>query len=564
MPSPIVFLFVALAIATSGEYVRSEPPFHLKNLDALEKSLRQGDHRLETTDSLEVLAVRGEFESAQVLIKAREDLAAVRFRIHSDPKNPAPAPQVTAGFLGFVPIRNGTSETEPHDLIALAPTELPDPILEEATISVAKGNNQPLWLTVEVPRDCPPARYAYSVEVSASGVTQDIPLHVEVVPVTLPAEQSLLVSNWVYLDAVQKAHGLERWSEAFWQKLEEYAAFLSAYGQNVIFTPIFELIGVQEMGEGQYTFDFANFDRWVELFQRAGLARRIEGSHLATRESWEAPSFRGLSLIIRDERGNPVYRQFPDAHGEEYTNLLSQLLPALQNHLEERGWLDRYLQHVSDEPIESSIENYLNLMTNLRRFAPKLRATDATAVLDAFSATDVPVVSLEQVDKHFDFIMGHKADGKEVWFYTCINPRGPFLNRLIDFHLIRTRLLHWINFHYDLPGYGHWAANFWPENPLEQVEVFDSQPPLPPGDTHIMYPGKNRLLSSIRLEAMRDGIEDHELLRLLAKKEPETASALAANVVRNGSDYVRETGEFRNFRRQLIRALSEEPKAASH
>lgn len=139
MASRIVFLVVGLAIVVLCEPVHSEPPFHLRNLDALEKSLRQGDHRLETTDPLEVLAVRGEFESAQVLIKAREDLAAVSFRIFSDPKNPTPAPQVTAGFLGFVPIRSGTSETEPHDLIALAPTELPDPILEEGTISVARG-----------------------------------------------------------------------------------------------------------------------------------------------------------------------------------------------------------------------------------------------------------------------------------------------------------------------------------------------------------------------------------------------------------------------------------------
>ena len=35
---------------------------------------------------------------------------------------------------------------------------------------------------------------------------------------------------------------------------------------------------------------------------------------------------------------------------------------------------------------------------------------------------------------------------------------------------------------------------------------------LPAGDTHVIYPGKNGPLSSLRFEAHRKGIEDYELL----------------------------------------------------
>ena len=49
---------------------------------------------------------------------------------------------------------------------------------------------------------------------------------------------------------------------------------------------------------------------------------------------------------------------------------------------------------------------------------------------------------------------------------------------------------------------------------------------LPGGDSWIVYPKNGKLYSSIRLEAMRDGIADYTLLQMLAQKEPDLAKEL--------------------------------------
>jgi len=65
------------------------------------------------------------------------------------------------------------------------------------------------------------------------------------------------------------------------------------------------------------------------------------------------------------------------------------------------------------------------------------------------------------------------------------------------------------------------------------------------------------LLSSIRFEAMRDGIEDCELLRLLAEKSPEKARALAERMVPKMSRPEKDVARFRRARRELLAALGD-------
>ena len=51
-------------------------------------------------------------------------------------------------------------------------------------------------------------------------------------------------------------------------------------------------------------------------------------------------------------------------------------------------------------------------------------------------------------------------------------------------------------------------------------------PNLPPGDTHIVYPGKEGPLSSIRFDMMRAGLEDYEKLLVLTQETQKAAKQL--------------------------------------
>ena len=75
-----------------------------------------------------------------------------------------------------------------------------------------------------------------------------------------------------------------------------------------------------------------------------------------------------------------------------------------------------------------------------------------------------------------------------------------------------------------------------------------------------MYPKEGKLLSSIRLEAMRDGICDHELLSMLAERGAASAAkaqALAAESVEDFNRYDTDIARFRARRLKLLQALEQ-------
>ena len=80
---------------------------------------------------------------------------------------------------------------------------------------------------------------------------------------------------------------------------------------------------------------------------------------------------------------------------------------------------------------------------------------------------------------------------------------------------------------------------------------------LPGGDAWICYPARDKILSSIRLEAMRDGIYDYELLKMAAAKDPEKVKEMARQVVYRFDLYDMNVEAFREKRRMLLEMVSE-------
>jgi hypothetical protein len=78
----------------------------------------------------------------------------------------------------------------------------------------------------------------------------------------------------------------------------------------------------------------------------------------------------------------------------------------------------------------------------------------------------------------------HQQSGGEVWFYTCLFPRGKYANRFIDFSLLKVRLLQWVNFRYGLTGFLHWGGNYWSPDPIHETG-----PPLGSGPDSMLPPG---------------------------------------------------------------------------
>jgi hypothetical protein len=176
------------------------------------------------------------------------------------------------------------------------------------------------------------------------------------------------------------------------------------------------------------------------------------------------------------------------------------------------------------------------------------------------SNCDVWVPQLGRFDDQMALLKQRIESGRAVWFYTCLYPQKRYLNRLMDFPLIKVRLLQWLDFRYGFTGFLHWGGNSWTPKPLldTQPVIDDNTELLPPGDAFIVYPDREHVTvrSSIRFETMRAGIEDYEMLRALKARDPAAAEQIAASAVSSFTEYVRDAATFRSIEQRLLEALS--------
>jgi len=518
-------------------------------VDPLAKVFRDARPPAEKPAAPEAIAAGNEYESLQLVLRSNGPLTNLRARV-------ADLPEAVVNFVGFVPVRANTRNTPDAELVRKAPAEFPDPLLPPSLEKLDAASSLPIWITIRVPKDKQPGRYKARLLVEADQRRIEHPFVLRVAEVRLPDKRNLWITNW--FSAVgrrfQNFHGVADFGEKHWETLEHYAEMMAAHRQNVVLTPIYNLIDFKAGPNGTLAFDFSRFDRWVRLFQEAGVIGLIEGSHLAGRAGWTAEKF---DVRIRVVNEGKVASQTAHPDDPKVENFLSQLMPALEKHLAEKGWLDIYLQHLADEPIRQNAESYRVLAALVKKYAPRIRRVDANHYRELAGALDVWVPQLNYYDQSYDFYRQRQKAGEEVWTYTCLAPTGTYPNRLIDYSLLKVRLLHWLNFRFGATGYLHWGWNQWSiKDPFADVEPPHGRGHLPPGDGWIVYPSEEHvLLSSIRFEAMRDGIEDYELLRLLSGQSPQKAQALAERMIPKMSAPERNVARFRQARRELLAAL---------
>jgi len=460
---------------------------------------------------------RNEIESAQLALRSDRDLENVTVRV-SPLRHTAGAAflseeQFRWNLVGYVPVKKNSPETPPSERLREAPFAAPDPLLEDRTFALKAGETRPIWLTLNVPEQATPGEYRGTVTVETPQGRASLPVEVAVYPFALPAARHLYVTNWFSLDAIARAHQLSLWSEEFWKVLERYARSMAEHRQNVVLTPL-SAITLYREEDGSLSFDYSRLDRFIQLFDRFGVADRIELSHPGGfgEGGWESPVIRLHSLAATDRRtGQSLSLEAKEA--------LPPFLKALEGHLAEKGWLDRVCIHVADEPAEHNRASWMEASELIHRAAPRLKRIDAIETTGFGETLEIWVPKLNHLRNWMKEYEAARHRGAELWFYTCCHPFGYYPNRFIDYPLIKTRILHWLNWRFQLAGYLHWGLNFWTANPFEDL----NDASLPPGDSFIIYPGKSGPLSSIRWEAMRDGLEDYEYLWLLS----DTFAALA-------------------------------------
>jgi hypothetical protein len=560
------FLTVIVAYALSVMTALAAPPESLRTwfVDSLIKVFPSdvpGTHRLVTP---EFWCARNQQVSVQLAVRSVAPLLAMTVEVPPlDMRSGGKITDVRVRQVGYVVVGSHTPDTPPEELVGQAPGWYPDPLLD-FPLDLEARRTHAVWVTVRVPAEAQAGIYRGAIRLRAGNrLVASAPFRLRVTAATVPEQRSLKVTNWFGLDdkVSQQFYGVSAFSEEWWALVENVARVMADHRQNVILTPLMELIQPRVEGS-EIRYNFANFDRWVETFKKAGAIGYIEGGHLLGRSgesyegSLEIPTFQLVGGQIRKESLPP-----DDPRVEQF---LASFLGALNAHLEEKGWKSIYFQHILDEAHGPEPPYYRKFAEVVRRYLPGIPTMDAVDAAhmpeELQENCDIWVPQLGRFDDQMDLLRRRIESGREVWFYTCLVPNGRYLNRLLDYPLLKVRLLHWLNFRHNLVGFLHWGGNYWTPEPMKDTQpvINANTTLLPPGDAFIMYPdpANKSVFSSIRFEVMREGIEDYELLRLLKAKNPAEANRLAEAAIVSFTEYVRDPVAFRKLQRELLEALA--------
>lgn len=556
----LIYLFASIWLCACHGF---EADITFQYVDPLNKVLPEG--RIFVTSDAQADVVRGEHATWQFAFSCNRDVTALKAHIGvftdtvTGEKLDSPS---RLSFVGNVHV--GRAQMTPAKDILMSPSGFyPDPLLDDETADVPANTSQAIWISLPVTAGCKPGVYEtlLTIEGKSAGASfrKQEKLRLKIYS-PLVEEQTLTVTNWYqpgfsYVDGEDVPQFSPRW----WELMEQMAGYMKEYRQNVVLISPLNLAQYKYDKGNVQSIDFGRFDEVVNFFLERKILQTIAGGHIAGRfGGWESDF--GYSFPV-EEDGKTVFKRVPcnDARAKVFYKFF---FGQLMKHLETKGWKEMYIQHIADEPIKSNAQSYIAISSYIKSLCPGLKLVDACHTKDLDNQIDVWIPQLNYLHRDFDFYRAQQQKGKEVWYYTCVWPQGEYANRFIQQPLIKTRLLHWINYKYGINGYLHWGLNFW-RGPDPMVETAAIQPDglvLPAGDAWVVYPYKKHLIPSIRLEAMRDGIIDYELLKMLEKRNPEKATQLTAALIYDFDKYDTDIAHFRAIRRQLLEALENENK----
>jgi len=350
-----------------------------------------------------------------------------------------------------------------------------------------------------------------------------------------------------------------------------------AGGPNLIADPGFE----EGAGEGDVRIDFTDWDKaaqhaFDELHMNS-FALPVQGMGSGTFQA------RYLGAVGPYKQGTP-----------QYERLMTKYLTLVQDHLAQKGWLDKQYIYWFDEPEPRDYDFVREGMELLKRCGPKLRRMlTEEPEPPLFGAVDLwcPVVpNMDPVA-----CAERQKAGDQIWWYVCTGPKAPYTTLFIDHNAIEMRMWIWMTWKWNVQGVLIWATNYWSsdlvyvppklQNPWEDPMSYVSGYGLPVGhvgywgngDGRFVYPPNRQVgedktkhlegpVNCIRWEMLRDGMEDYEyfyLLRSLANQSKEKARAAEAlkllsipeEIVTDKTHFTRDPELLLEHRRKVAEAI---------
>lgn len=423
----------------------------------------------------------------------------------------------------------------------------------------ACGERAAAYLCLDVPKNVCAGEYVFRLHVHVDEGEWLCRLILKVYNTEIP-EDTFTVTNWFSEEAICRFHKMKQGTKEYLSMVRRYAKAMRRMHQNTIFVPLDPRCVVSQEKQ---KFDFEYLTPLISSFFEEGM-QFLELGYLLHRGYREDGTPDMYTDTFRCAM-NPGL-SFDTLKGYSYTVRLVQSLAA---YLQKHGWEKRVIFHIHDEPdihykeekiLEARRRQYYLAASILRKYLPQIRIIEAVDSPAFFGGIDIWVpgtAGYEGKKTEFDRLI---ALSETVWSYVCCGPEGEWLNRFLDFHLLRGRLLFWGFAKNRISGFLHWGFNQFPcgMNPFEGTSCPNDTgigTNFPCGDSFLVYPGADGPMIGMRLEAQRRGAEDAMLWQKLREKDERLHDELLSEIFTNNHKYCNNPEKFMRVYEHLLASL---------
>jgi hypothetical protein len=517
--------------------------------DAVDWGVASGLEKLRPADplpsgkELTLFAARGECESAQVAVRSALGVAALG--AEAAPLAPGDVPvalyRVAVLDLALPSGPDGVAGRWPDPLIPVRDPDYGEP-RRAFPAAVAPGDLQAVWVEVCVPPGATAALLRGALRLR-DGVRRiaSIPIAVHVWPFTLPRTPTFVAAFGLSTRLGTRALGRP--------EDRSLARALAAAALRHRLSP-FTLSA--DPPAGRCTAEACALD-WSAI--DAELAPVLDGD------------------LVPGVRGGFAEVRIPGSVWSGPEADLAATLRAWRAHFAARGWLDRLWLYTLDEPgpgqlTELARRARLARAAGLRVFATTAPRPELSGLVDAYvvNLTLLPGIESAPQGVRFSYAscLSHGCAERPAGGARRAEMDREFRGwpgYEIDRPATAARAVAWLAWRRGLAGELYYdMLQAWTRDPWTDVRAFAGN-----GDGTLLYPGRPEALggthpfpvTSVRLEVIRDGLEDLELLRLAeaAGLRP-LAEALAGRLVPSARTWERRPGPWLAARRTLGDALA--------
>ncbi len=429
----------------------------------------------------------------------------------------------------------------------------PDVLSDKKVCKVDAESSQSVWIVVNVRADAAAGLCKFCATLETSCGEFPFPCSVKVYDVTVPdADKSEFCLEY-FLDPFTEKMG-SRWSGDRMIFLQSFAESLKMIRNNSLDLMILQLLtdgDSKRISDNEWQLDFSYVEKYIDFITARVPVQRFSVRSIIASVNGDTLPVIGYDGEVFDEK----YKT-PTAEAWVYA-----YFNGIYKFFKEKGLLSKLQFRLQDEPHYTDC--WIWAREICRKAAPGVKCGEPidehSSGLGLQGYIDQYIPRINVYEPGADYYDRMKADGKELWVYSCCFPEEMWwINKFVDHPHRHSRMMSWACYSRKITGFLHWGYNYWSETNIYGT----AKGARFKGDGFIVYPDKEnlRVLPSNRLLATAEGIVEYELMKIIEKKEPWISDSICRSVVRSFTDYDDDPEKLEFAHIRLLQAAEETPK----